>query len=86
MTAWPTIRLRLCDFDNHLKLVRADDCPPRRHHNGGRNGSLTVTGLTPGTTHYFYPYRDDSALAPAWVGGLASGAGTDRIRKSHASV
>ena len=40
------------------------------------NGSLTVTGLTPGTTYYFYPYWDDSALALAWVGGLASSAGT----------
>jgi hypothetical protein len=40
------------------------------------NGSLTVSGLTPGTTYYFYPYWDDSALALAWVGGLASSAGT----------
>lgn len=40
------------------------------------NGSLTVTGLTPGTTYYFYPYWDDTALALAWVGGLASSAGT----------
>ena len=40
------------------------------------NGSLVVTGLTPGTTYYFYPYWDDSALALAWVGGLASSAGT----------
>ena len=40
------------------------------------NGSLSVTGLTPGTTYYFYPYWDDSALALAWVGGLASSAGT----------
>src|SRR5271167_5266449 len=29
-----------------------------------------------GRTYYFYPYWDDSALALAWVGGLASSAGT----------
>jgi hypothetical protein len=40
------------------------------------NGSLTITGPTPGTTYYFYPYWDDSALALAWVGALASSAGT----------
>ena len=40
------------------------------------NGSLTVTGLTPGTTYYFYPYWDDSALTLAWVGGIGSSAGT----------
>src|SRR5277367_6457011 len=40
------------------------------------NGSLVVTGLTPGTAYNFYPYWDDSALALAWVGGLASSAGT----------
>jgi hypothetical protein len=39
------------------------------------NGSLTVTGLTAGTTYYFYPYWDESAQALAWVGGLASSAG-----------
>jgi hypothetical protein len=40
------------------------------------NGSLAVSGLAPGTTYYFYPYWNDSALALAWVGGLASSAGT----------
>ncbi|MFZ3214895.1 MAG: Hint domain-containing protein, partial [Candidatus Acidiferrales bacterium] len=40
------------------------------------NGSLTVSGLTAGTTYYFYPYWDDSALALAWVGGLGSSAGS----------
>ena len=35
------------------------------------NGSLAVIGLTPGTTYFFYPYWDDSALALAWVAGGA---------------
>jgi len=37
------------------------------------DGSLDVTGLTPATTYYFYPYWDDVALAINWV---ASGVGT----------
>jgi hypothetical protein len=40
------------------------------------NGSLPVTGLTAGTSYYFYPYWDDSALALTWVGGLAGSAGS----------
>jgi hypothetical protein len=35
------------------------------------NGSLAVSGLTPATTYYFYPYWDDAALAIAWVAGGA---------------
>src|SRR5271156_390749 len=35
------------------------------------NGSLAITGLTTGTTYYFYPYWDDSALAIGWVAGGA---------------
>ena len=54
-----------------LTIARADGTTTAVAH-----GSLTVTGLTPGTTYYFYPYWDDSALALAWVGGLASSAGT----------
>jgi hypothetical protein len=33
------------------------------------NGSLAVTGLTPATTYYFYPYWDDVALTINWVAG-----------------
>ena len=33
------------------------------------NGSLAVTGLTPGTTYYFYPYWNDAASAIGWVPG-----------------
>jgi len=40
------------------------------------NGSLAVGGLTPGTTYYFYPYWDDTALALAWVGAIAGSAGS----------
>ncbi len=35
------------------------------------NGSLAITGLTAGTTYYFYPYWDDVALAIGWVSGGA---------------
>jgi hypothetical protein len=31
------------------------------------NGSVTITGLTPGSTYYFYPYWDDVASAIGWV-------------------
>ena len=40
------------------------------------NGSLTVSGLAPGTTYYFYPYWDETALTIGWVGGIALSAGT----------
>jgi hypothetical protein len=40
------------------------------------NGSLTVSGLAPGTTFYFYPFWDETALAIGWVGAIASSAGT----------
>src|SRR5271156_2742909 len=39
------------------------------------NGSLAVSGLTPGTTYNFYPYWDETAAAIGWVGGIASSAG-----------
>jgi hypothetical protein len=35
------------------------------------NGSLAVTGLTPATTYYFYPYWDDPSPAIHWVAGGA---------------
>ena len=37
------------------------------------NGSLVVTGLTAGTSYFFYPYWDESAAALNWVAG---GSGT----------
>jgi len=37
------------------------------------NGSLAVTGLSAGTSYYFYPYWDDVANALGWVG---AGSGT----------
>jgi hypothetical protein len=40
------------------------------------NGSLAVTGLTPGTAYNFYPYWDETATAIGWVGGMALSAGT----------
>ncbi len=35
------------------------------------NGSLAITGLSAGTTYYFYPYWDDAANAIGWVAGGA---------------
>ena len=35
------------------------------------DGSLAISGLTPATTYYFYPYYDDAALAIGWVAGGA---------------
>jgi len=43
------------------------------------NGSVSVTGLTAGTTYYFYPYWDDLASSLRWVGG---GAGTPAYAQS----
>src|SRR5215831_9322015 len=31
------------------------------------NGSVTLTGLSPSTTYYFYPYWDDSSSTLNWV-------------------
>jgi hypothetical protein len=33
------------------------------------NSSLTISGLTAGTSYYFYPYWDETLSAIIWVGG-----------------
>lgn len=33
------------------------------------NGSVSVTGLSPATTYYFYPYWDETSSALGWVAG-----------------
>jgi hypothetical protein len=50
------------------------------------NGSLVVSGLTPGTTFYFYPYWDDLAGAIAWVaGGTGSPANAQSAKTNSAA-
>lgn len=33
------------------------------------NGSVDVTGLSPGTSFFFYPYWDETGLSVGWAGG-----------------
>ncbi|MBZ5696266.1 MAG: hypothetical protein LAN36_13005 [Acidobacteriia bacterium] len=47
------------------------------------NGSVIVTGLTPGTTYYFYPYWDDVAAALAWVAGGAGSPANAQTAKTN---
>ncbi|HEV2490942.1 MAG TPA: hypothetical protein VGT03_14140 [Candidatus Acidoferrales bacterium] len=50
------------------------------------NGSLAITGLTPATTYYFYPYWDDAALALAWVAGGAGNPANAQTAKTIAAA
>jgi len=50
------------------------------------NGSLAVTGLTPGATYYFYPYWDDVALALGWVGGGAGSPANAQAAKTNSAA
>jgi hypothetical protein len=50
------------------------------------NGSLAVSGLTPATPYYFYPYWDDSALALAWVAGGAGNPANAQTAKTIAAA
>ncbi|HXQ25934.1 MAG TPA: Hint domain-containing protein [Candidatus Acidoferrales bacterium] len=47
------------------------------------NGSVIVTGLTPGTTYYFYPYWDDVAASLAWVAGGAGSPANAQTAKTN---
>jgi hypothetical protein len=50
------------------------------------NGSLAVTGLTPATTYYFYPYYDDVAPAINWVAGGAGSPANALAAKTNAAA
>ncbi|HYL69527.1 MAG TPA: hypothetical protein VEX69_10200, partial [Candidatus Limnocylindria bacterium] len=50
------------------------------------NGSLAVTGLTPATTYYFYPYWDEIVLALNWVAGGAGAPPNAQTAKTNAAA
>jgi hypothetical protein len=50
------------------------------------NGSLAVTGLTPATTYYFYPYWDDTALVLHWVAGGAGSPANAQTAKTNTAA
>jgi hypothetical protein len=50
------------------------------------NGSLAVTGLTAGTTYFFYPYWDDNALALGWVAGGTGSPANAQSAKTNLSA
>jgi hypothetical protein len=50
------------------------------------DGSLAVTGLTPGTTYYFYPYWDDLASVINWVAGGAGSPGNAQSAKNNSAA
>jgi len=47
------------------------------------DGSVIVTGLTPGTTYYFYPYWDDVAATIGWVAGGAGSPANAQTAKTN---
>jgi hypothetical protein len=50
------------------------------------NGSLAVTGLTAGTTYYFYPYWDETALQLVWVGAGVGAPANAQTAKTNAAA
>jgi hypothetical protein len=50
------------------------------------NGSVGITGLTAGTSYYFYPYWDDTASAIAWVAGGAGSPANAQPSKTNAAA
>jgi hypothetical protein len=50
------------------------------------DGSLTINGLGAGTTYYFYPYWDETALAIAWVAGGAGNPANAQTAKTMAAA
>jgi hypothetical protein len=47
------------------------------------DGSVTITGLTAGTTYYFYPFWDDVASALGWVAGGAGSPANAQTAKTN---
>ncbi len=50
------------------------------------SGSITVTGLSPSTTYYFYPYWDESASVLNWVAGASGSPGVAQTAKTNAAA
>lgn len=50
------------------------------------NGSVTISGLTAGTTYYFYPYWDDTARAIGWVAEGSGSPGYAQPAKTNAAA
>ena len=50
------------------------------------NGFVIVTGLTAGTTYYFYPYWDETASAIAWVAGGAGSPSNAQAAKTNSAA
>ena len=50
------------------------------------NGSLAITGLTAGTSYYFYPYWDETAKALVWVAGGAGSPANAQTAKTNAAA
>lgn len=64
-----------------LTIARADGTTT-----SAANGSLAVAGLAAGTSYYFYPYWDDTALAIGWVAaGIGSPANAQSAKTNVAA-
>jgi hypothetical protein len=50
------------------------------------NGSLPITGLTPGTSYFFYPYWDESVGGLKWVAGGAGFPATAQTAKTNVAA
>lgn len=60
-----------------LKIYRADG-----NTTSVPDGSLAMTGLSPGTTYYFYPYWDEMSSALSWVSGGVGSLGYSQVAKT----
>ena len=50
------------------------------------NGTMAVTGLSPATTYYFYPYWDETAHVLQWVGGGVGAPANAQTAKTNAAA
>jgi hypothetical protein len=64
-----------------LSIYRADGTT-----NAIPNGSLAVSGLSTGSTYYFYPYWDDVNGIVGWVGGGAGAPANAQTAKTNFSA
>ncbi|HKQ85653.1 MAG TPA: hypothetical protein VJS43_02675, partial [Candidatus Acidoferrales bacterium] len=50
------------------------------------NGSVAVTGLSPATTYYFYPYWDESSSSLDWVAAASGSPGLAQAAKTNSAA